>query len=431
MIEIPNELTPKNTTTLIKKISLGTFSIGLSILLIGFSGIFSTIPFIYCITSFGLGCIGAVLYILSSQKELSGKMTRGTFKQSFQKHGIFGYVLSIIFMAFYIALYFFPESLANIVTATDPISELLRNKPSDRWFFYGTLYTFCVAIMGIRFLFKFNNSPYQRLRTISVIFFQTFFSFFIPALLEIFHKPSFYFHYFWPLKPEYLFPSVRNLTQSPELLVSFMGWWAIIMAIIGVPVLTYYFGKRWYCSWVCGCGALAETLGDPFRHLSDKSLKAWKIERITIHSILLVIMSGTVLLWVNSAYNGEILTTASGTFSKWYGFFIGSIFSGVIGTGFYPIMGSRIWCRFGCPQAAILGIIQKYFSRFRITTNGGQCISCGNCSTYCEMGIDVRSYAQRGENIIRASCVGCGVCSSVCPRGVLKLENVSLKNRMS
>ena len=39
------------------------------------------------------------------------------------------------------------------------------------------------------------------------------------------------------------------------------------------------------------------------------------------------------------------------------------------------------------------------------------------------MGIDVRWYAQRGQNIIRASCVGCGVCAAVCPRGVLKLEN--------
>jgi ferredoxin len=38
------------------------------------------------------------------------------------------------------------------------------------------------------------------------------------------------------------------------------------------------------------------------------------------------------------------------------------------------------------------------------------------------MGIDVRWYAQRGQNIVRSSCVGCGVCSSVCPRGVLNLE---------
>ena len=41
------------------------------------------------------------------------------------------------------------------------------------------------------------------------------------------------------------------------------------------------------------------------------------------------------------------------------------------------------------------------------------------------MGIDVRAYAQKGQNIVRASCVGCGVCSAVCPRGVLKLENGS------
>jgi polyferredoxin len=134
----------------------------------------------------------------------------------------------------------------------------------------------------------------------------------------------------------------------------------------------------------------------------------------------------TVLLWVNSATKGQVLGSFSMSFSKTYGFLIGSMFSGVIGTGFYPLLGSRSWCRFGCPQAAILGIFQKKKSQFRITTNGGQCISCGNCSTYCEMGIDVRAYAQKGQDIVRASCVGCGICSAVCPRGVLRLENSDL-----
>jgi polyferredoxin len=124
-----------------------------------------------------------------------------------------------------------------------------------------------------------------------------------------------------------------------------------------------------------------------------------------------------------------MLGTWSGHFASGYGFLIGAMFSGVIGVGFYPLMGSRVWCRFGCPMAAVLGIGQKYFSRFRITTNGGQCMSCGNCSTYCEMGIDVRSYAMKGQNIIRASCVGCGLCSAVCPRGVLNLENGPLEGR--
>lgn len=264
--------------------------------------------------------------------------------------------------------------------------------------------------------------------------------------------------------------------------------WGVALIFLISPALTYFFGKRWYCSWVCGCGGLAETAGDPFRHLSDKSVRAWKIERWMIHSVLVfsVVMTVAViysylgqregagfwvtkevfvgivglvlgglaaLLWARpqtfrnldaqvkviasvilvaivgfTAYAyvmglDKVFFMEAQPLRKWYGFFIGAAFSGVVGVGFYPLMGSRVWCRFGCPMAAILGLQQRFFSRFRITTNGGQCISCGNCSTYCEMGIDVRSYAQRGQNIVRASCVGCGVCAAVCPRGVLSLEN--------
>ena len=140
-------------------------------------------------------------------------------------------------------------------------------------------------------------------------------------------------------------------------------------------------------------------------------------------------MTGATLY---SYFSGATSILGIDTYSiqSWYGFWIGSIFAGVIGTGFYPILGNRAWCRFGCPLAAYLGLVQRFKSRFRITTNGGQCISCGNCSTYCEMGIDVRSYAQKGQNIVRSSCVGCGVCSAVCPRGVLKLENAPEDGRI-
>ena len=223
------------------------------------------------------------------------------------------------------------------------------------------------------------------------------------------------------------------MAAAPEALATFFSGQAplffyflvfgALMTFVATPILTYYFGKRWYCSWVCGCGGLANTAGDPFRQLSDKSLKAWKLERWLIHSVLVFITIVTVVLWINSLSNGEVLGDLGASMSEVYGLYIGMIFSGVVGVGFYPVLGTRVWCRFGCPMAAILGIIQRFFSRFRITTNGGQCISCGNCSTYCEMGIDVRWYAQRGQNIVRASCVGCGLCSAVCPRGVLNLEN--------
>jgi polyferredoxin len=278
--------------------------------------------------------------------------------------------------------------------------------------------------MGTRMIVKYRHSKYHIIRTSSVMFFQLGFSFLIPALLVYLNKPEFYFSYFWPLKYEYLFPSkISYLTSNFAALGTFMVFWGAVMTFIATPILTYFFGKRWYCSWVCGCGGLAETAGDPYRHLSNKSLKAWKVERWMIYSVLVFIVVTTVLLYLNLLFKGAVLGSVSQTFASVYGFIIGAVFSGVIGIGFYPIMGSRVWCRFGCPMAAVLGLQQKFFSRFRITTNGGQCISCGNCSTYCEMGIDVKWYAQRGQNIVRASCVGCGICAAVCPRGVLKLEN--------
>jgi polyferredoxin len=273
----------------------------------------------------------------------------------------------------------------------------------------------------------------------------------------------------------------------------FMLVFGVAMIFIISPILTYFYGKRWYCSWVCGCGGLAETAGDPFRHLSNSTQIAWKIERWMIHAVLvmsfvvtiaviftflsnnpnlniitqnqfvygivifLFVFTGALYVFkrkdmdTDAVYtmislglimvisilinhfsnNQHILFIDSYDLRKWYGFAIGAAFSGVIGVGFYPILGNRVWCRFGCPMAAILGLQQRLFSKFRITTNGGQCISCGNCTTYCEMGIDVRAYAQKGENIVRSSCVGCGICSAVCPRGVLKLENASEKGRIN
>lgn len=348
----------------------------------------------------------------------------GTFHHDISSKKTSAYLLGAVLTGFYVFIYWFPGALENLIRAHDPLSELLRGRTADQWFLYGTFYSEAVLTMGIRALIKYRSSNYHIYRTISVILFQLVLAWLLPAILQKFQRPEFYFSYFWPLKYDYLFPgTVDYLTAQPGRLGFFMVFWGAVMSFAATPVLTYFFGKRWYCSWVCGCGGLAETAGDPFRHLSSPTKKSWKIERMIIYPILGIIILITMILWINSIKGGAFLGTISDKASQYYGFFIGSLFSGVIGVGFYPLLGTRVWCRFGCPMAAILGIQQKFLSRFRITTNGAQCISCGNCSTYCEMGIDVKAYAQKGENIIRASCVGCGICASVCPRGVLKLEN--------
>ncbi|MBL0333246.1 MAG: 4Fe-4S binding protein [Chlorobiota bacterium] len=421
---------PTFNSTKIQKVALILIGIGSAFIFSALFGLGSVYPVTCFVIGYGGLIIGGMLFIFQEFKnKIPGIKNNGVMFNSATAKGAFSWILGIFLTTFYIILYWFGDKLSSLNMTLDWLSFLIRNKPSDQWFLYGVCYSLAVLIMGIRMILKYKHSPYQIRRTLSVMFFQLFFAFLIPHLLELFNQKEFYFTYFWPLKYQYFFPNdIKSISESGGLGV-FMVRWSMAMSFIGVPILTYFFGKRWYCSWVCGCGGLAETLGDPFRQLSDKSVKAWKIERWMIHTILLIIIITTTIVWINSATKGSLLEDASDLSSKWYGFFIGSLFSGVIGVGFYPIMGSRVWCRFGCPQAAILGIIQKYFSRFRITTNGGQCISCGNCSTYCEMGIDVRSYAQRGENIIRSSCVGCGICSAVCPRGVLNLENGPINSR--
>ncbi|TCK67439.1 4Fe-4S binding protein [Winogradskyella wandonensis] len=468
----------------------------------------------------GLIAIGVIMYSREAYlTKLEGIKNDGQWFKSVSSRGFWGWVLGVILTTFYVVLYFYPKYLGlgqgvdgsnnGLIALFDPLSQLLSGRNASQWFVYGTLYTVAILAFGYKFILKYRHNRYQQIRTVSVMFFQLGFAFLIPEFMYVMNNdlPYYDLKSVWPLN-YYLFDewSVNAFLSNGTI-----GLALIIFGILSIfvitPILTYKFGKRWYCSWVCGCGGLAETAGDSFRHLSSKKLSAWKLERWLIHTVLVfavvmtvamvstylgydkndfwltkkifILLSGIfltmvyilVMIFKRNSFPRKTIISASicfgvviaffttmyfvdisqirinakyfsfglnentyslnGALRTFYGFGIGSIFSGVIGTGFYPILGSRAWCRFGCPMAAILGFQQRLFSKFRITTNGGQCISCGNCSNSCEMGIDVRHYAQKGENIVRSSCVGCGICSAVCPRGVLKLENDSMKGRIN
>lgn len=391
-------------------------------------GPISANPVLFFFLTFILGSIGSLMFILPSVRLQGppGIKHHGIFHNALNNRGWIGILVGGLLITFYILLYFYPAYITNWIVMMDPLKQLfIPSSQASQWFLYGFIYCFAVLIMGIRKIVKYRHSNYKILQTVSVTFFQLAFAFIIPEIMIALNQPYFDFKNIWPLDYDFFYSSSLNTLQASGSIGIFMLIWGILLIVLGVPLMTYFFGKRWYCSWVCGCGALAETAGDPFRQLSDKSLKAWKIERWLVHAVLVfaILMTiGVLYTYFTGSYSFLGLDTYN-TLQKPYGFLIGSIFAGVVGTGFYPLMGNRVWCRFGCPLAAYLGLVQRFKSRFRITTNGGQCISCGNCSTYCEMGIDVRWYAQRGQNIIRSSCVGCGVCAAVCPRGVLKLEN--------
>jgi Pyruvate/2-oxoacid:ferredoxin oxidoreductase delta subunit len=396
------------------------------------------------LTAISLGSIG---YTYEQYKDaLPGIKNNSVWFNPISARGAWAWFLGVFLTGFYVILYWYPQYLGlgkqgmgntGLVALFDPLSRLLNGKPATEWFVYGAIYTLTILLLGIKFIYKYRHSKYQVYRTISIVFFQTCFAFILPEIMQGLNKPFYDFKSVWPLNYYFFFDWHIDKMIASGMFGYFALFWGMFMFLVITPIMTYFYGKRWYCSWVCGCGGLAETAGDPFRQLSDKSLKAWKIERWMIHGVLVFVTLMTIAVLV-TRFTGfrNIFLIDSGSLSEWYGFYIGAAFSGVVGVGFYPLLGSRVWCRFGCPMAAYLGLIQRMklkftvnkkehiiTSKFRITTNGSQCISCGNCSTYCEMGIDVKAYAQRQEDIVRSSCVGCGICSSVCPRGVLRLEN--------
>lgn len=376
--------------------------------------------------TFGLGILGALMFIFPNLVLLGkpGIKNDHVYHEAATNRGWIAWLVLVYLVLFYLVLYFNADYVVNWTFILDPISNALNGGDASQWFVYGFLYCVIMVTMAVRMYIKYRHNKYQIVRTTSVLFFQIVFAFLIPEIMASLGKPGYDFKNAFPLDYDFFFEwNLDTLTQSGGLGI-FILVWGVVLTLVIVPVMVYFFGKRWYCSWVCGCGGLAETLGDPYRQHSNKSMKAWKLERWLIHSVLVFSLVMT-LVTVYCYFTGA--EAFLGINSQWikdtYSFLIGAWFAGVIGTGFYPIFGNRVWCRFGCPLAAYLGFVQRFKSRFRITTNGGQCISCGNCSTYCEQGIDVRAYAQKGENIVRSSCVGCGICSAVCPRGVLKLEN--------
>ncbi len=335
------------------------------------------------------------------------------------------WLLSALLAFTYVLLYFGPiPALGLRLDLLQRIAERLGASLGlpvslhSKWVLYGCLYTTAMVLGGAFFLRRHGNTRYQRIRTTTVIVVQVALAFALPLVQRVFGREEFYFSYFWPLKIEYLYPAV--IFAHPFLIVA----WSFLGSLALFPLLALLLGKRFYCSWVCGCGGLANTAGEPFRHLSSKSARAWAIEKFSVHAVLVLAVLTTALVWVNWAIGPRHPGLAALAFrvQQWYGFAIGGVFSGVLGVGLYPLMGTRVWCRFGCPMAALLGLVQK-LGRFRIRVKKDMCIACGNCSTYCEMGIDVRRYAMANRSFTRAACVGCGMCAHVCPRGVLRLES--------
>jgi polyferredoxin len=331
-----------------------------------------------------------------------------TYGSGLRTRGLAAWSAALGLTAFYLVLYF--------TEAFTPVAAAL-GLPS-KWTLYGGIYTLVMILGGWSYLSRHGSSRYHRARVATNVGVQAVLAFSLPFAMSKLGQHELYFSYLWPLKIEYLYPA--TLSELPPYFVVY----SLLASFVAVPALTLTFGKRWYCSWICGCGALTNTFGDPWRHLSSKSERAWAFERISIHAVLVLAVLTTGIVAARFFWGADYPAFAAfaDRLQSVYAFFVGAILSGIVGVAVYPILGPRVWCRYFCPMAALLGLLQK-LGRFRIAVKPDLCIACGNCSTYCEMGIDVRAYAMQNQSFTRASCVGCGMCSHVCPRGVLRLDH--------
>lgn len=315
-------------------------------------------------------------------------------------------------------------------------------------FWYTALYSVTILIFGLRRM-HLKPTKYIKLQTWTLILIQAIPLFILPEILlpilgkmnllgsdsgfllsQVFPNESYWRAYgfilAWPLNFSNLYNG--NIT-------TFWLIFSLFQTFVFIPYIVYRWGKGAYCGWICSCGAMAETLGDEYRTLAPHGEKAKRLENIG-QWILLAAFVITGLKLIGSLNNinipilNESISYSADFMQKFYYVGIDVIFAGVLGVGVYFFLSGRVWCRFGCPLAALMHIYNR-FSRYRIFSEKKKCISCNICTKVCHMGIDVMNFANKGIPMNDVECVRCSACVVNCPTQVLSfgsLPKVDLDN---
>jgi thioredoxin reductase/polyferredoxin len=309
------------------------------------------------------------------------------------------------------------------------------DRPMSFW--YTVAYTLLMTAFGLRAMKRWGVDRMDRFqiwRYTSLLSFQWIFFFLIPEFLF-----QYAVRYQWvgdklasdPVFAQQAWRSYGIVYAWPLFFYTFFGsphqiWivWGIILTFLLIPILALFHGKR-YCSWICGCGGLAETLGDRWRHFAPKGRTSIRWEHM---SWIVLGAAGIVTVMVLLKDAVELFRSIHAPALVWYRLIADVWLVGIIPVTLYPFLGGKIWCRYWCPLAKLMHAYSAAFtrlkaSRFAIYAND-KCIACGECTRNCQVGIDVMNYAlrQRVLDNTNSSCIGCGICVSACPMDVLSFR---------
>ena len=308
-------------------------------------------------------------------------------------------------------------------------------------FWYTVLYTALMTLFGVGAMKRWGfdrRDRFQVWRYASLLGFQWVFFFLIPEVLFRWAVA-----YQWvgaslagdPAFAQQAWRSYGLVYAWPLFFYTFFGsphdiWivWGVVLSFVIIPMLALLHGKR-YCSWICGCGGLAETVGDRWRHLAPKGRRSILWERMNI-PVLIAAAVITLMMVGRDAWT--VLQKPGDAAVAWYRLVADIWLVGIVPVALYPIFGGKIWCRYWCPLAKMMELFSRAFTRFKVSRfaihANDKCIACGECTRYCQVGIDVMRFAllQRELNNANSSCIGCGICVTVCPMNVLSFAHPDL-----
>ena len=306
------------------------------------------------------------------------------------------------------------------------MEDILGNRGYQQGYIYSLLYTVVMTVFGYRAMVRWRNvardGRYQTYRYLTLLAFQV--GFFL--IVNVFAVQALSAQYAWRAWGLYQpFPLFFNTffwwyDGDPKWITLFFVTAGALGTLVAIPVAARKHGKR-FCAWVCGCGGLAETLGDRWRHLSAKGQRsrAWEFQGVVI-----LAASAVIALVVIGVYE----TDGNNVWWRTYNYAVDFWLVAVIPIALYPFFGGKVWCRYWCPLAAYNGLLAKWYGKLKIASSE-KCISCTQCSKFCQVGVDVMAFAKNQQPFDNANsaCIQCGICIDVCPMDVLSFSTQGLR----
>jgi polyferredoxin len=183
-------------------------------------------------------------------------------------------------------------------------------------------------------------------------------------------------------------------------------------------VLTAFWVKKSFCSWVCPIGFLSEILNRVHYRLFKKGLQVYPLLDFVLRSLkyfLLAFFLFTILYkmspvaleqFVFSSYN----IVADIKMLKFFTDISTTALVSILASVMLSILIRYCWCRYLCPYGALLGVL-GFLSPFKVRRDASSCTTCKKCDRACPCSISI----SKTDAVVSDECFACGKCVDACP----------------